>query len=612
MSIRTISRNLALLACSTALPLSLAPSAFASTQDAQAVEEDDDSELDMIVVTSTRIRQGGAQDIKHFRSMAMTEQTLPRPESLTVEGLLGEHDLTLPGTGKCDQLFCLAGASMPAALPSRPDDRMFVGLGFDSNINGDSWKRAPLSLMAVVDRSGSMSGEPIATVKAALRKAVKQLGDDDRLGIAIYGTNSLIHLAPTDVRGNKDKLLAAIDAIQIDGSTNMEAGLKIGYDGAFAEADSFKGKVRMMLFTDEQPNTGRTDAAGFMSMATEASRRGIGLTTIGVGVQYDGALATKISSVRGGNLFFLNDEDDAEKTMQAEFRNMVSEVAHDVTITMKPRDGYAISGVFGVPDGLMVAGKDGAMSITVPTAFLSSNGGGIFASIGKAKDRQYLPAEKLDAGDKLLDVSLSYVSALDGAAGADQMAIGVSDKNAAAKNLSLAHSLVDQYLTLNAATTAYHQSGDAKKAFALLDGLDRRMDGTNLAELKDERALVQTMRSKAALFAGYSGEVPKEMKPLQVVGKWRVISHNGVDDLARGDVIEMTSDGDFITHFKKPRRGEDQMYQSFEINENQLYVRDGNLMVGYRVVGDTLRLQTLDRMVQIVLRREPAEPNVIS
>jgi Ca-activated chloride channel homolog len=610
MFTRTISRHLALLACSIGLPLALVPPV--SAQDVQD-EEADDSVADIVVVTGARIRQGGAQDIKHFRSMALDATTLPRPESLTVEGLLGEHDLTLPGTGKCDQLFCLVGASMPAALPMRPDDRMFVGLGFDSNINGDSWRRAPVSLMAVVDRSGSMTGEPIETVKAALRKVVEQLDDQDRLGIAIYGTTSLVHLSPTDVRGNKEKLLAAIDAIQIDGSTNMEAGLKIGYEAAFAEAESFKGKVRMMLFTDEQPNTGNTDAASFMGMANAASRRGIGLTTIGVGVQYDGALATKISSVRGGNLFFMDGESDAQKTMQAEFRNMVSEVAHDVTITMKPRAGYSISGVFGVPDGMMVAGKDGALSVTVPTAFLSSNGGGIFASIGKAKDREFLPADTLEDGTKLLDVSLSYVSAIDGIAGADQMSIGVSGKSDTSRNLSLAHSLVDQYLTLNAATTAYHQSGDAKKAFALLDGLDQRMSGAGLAELKDERALVQTMRSKAALFAGYGGEVPREMKPLQVVGKWRVIAHSGVDDLSRGDVIEMTQDGDFITRFKTPKRnGDTEMYQSFEINEHQLYVRSGRLMVSYRVTGDTMRLRSLDRDVEITLRREPSDTSIIS
>jgi hypothetical protein len=52
---------------------------------------------------------------------------------------------------------------------------------------------------------------------------------------------------------------------------------------------------------------------------------------------------------------------------------MVSEVAHDVTLLLSPREGYRISGVYGVPDGLMAEGQDGAVSITVPTAFLSTN-----------------------------------------------------------------------------------------------------------------------------------------------------------------------------------------------------------------------------------------------
>ena len=71
---------------------------------------------------------------------------------------------------------------------------------------------------------------------------------------------------------------------------------------------------------------------------------------------------------------------------------MVSELAHDVRITMRPRDGYRISGVYGVPDGLMADAGEGAVTITVPTAFLSTNGGGIFLSLAKAGARAYLPA----------------------------------------------------------------------------------------------------------------------------------------------------------------------------------------------------------------------------
>ncbi len=571
-------------------------------QDAAPQEEDEEADLSNIIVTGSRIRQGGAQDIQHFRAMALSAPTLPRPESLTVEGLMGEHDLTLPAGGACEQLFCLNVHSMAAWLPTRPDDHLFVGLGFASNIDGEEWKREPLSIMAVVDRSGSMSGPPIENVKAALHAMVDQLGPQDRLGIAIYGTNSLVHLPSTDVAGNKAALHASIDAIAIDGSTNMEAGLKLGIDAALAEAKQYQGKTRLMLFTDEQPNTGRTDALGFMGLAETASRAGIGMTTIGVGVQYDGALATKISSVRGGNLFFITGPSKGKELMERDFRNMVSEVAHDLVMTLTPQPGYKISGVFGVPDGLMKEGRDGSIAVTVPSVFLSSNGGGIFASLAKADTRKYLPPASLDSATPLMNVSLTYTSALDGAKGSDAVAVGAPQGDAPAK-LRLAQSLIDQYLTMDMATRVYHEKGDAKAAFAALDGLSQRLANVDFADLKAERELVDTMRGKAALYAGYAGEAPKELRPMRVLGKWRVVSLSGVDDLSRGDIMEFSEDGEVTTYFQRPLDGEDELYQEFQINEREIYIPDGNLRVRYSVDGDRLRLHSRDDQVRIVLAR---------
>src|SRR4051812_225715 len=72
-------------------------------RDRQAQEAVDDSSI--VVTGSLRVRQGGAQDITHFRSIA-ADVGMPRPESLTIEGLMGEHDLTLPAAeGSCRQLF---------------------------------------------------------------------------------------------------------------------------------------------------------------------------------------------------------------------------------------------------------------------------------------------------------------------------------------------------------------------------------------------------------------------------------------------------------------------------------------------------------------------------
>ncbi len=82
-----------------------------------------------------------------------------------------------------------------------------------------------------------------------------------------------------------------------------------------------------MLFTDERPNTGATDAESFMGMAENASHGGIGLTTIGVGVQFGAELATKISSVRGGNLYFIRDAADIKTLFTGQLDYMVSELA---------------------------------------------------------------------------------------------------------------------------------------------------------------------------------------------------------------------------------------------------------------------------------------------
>ena len=572
------------VALSLAIALLAAPAILAQDQGER------DPDVSEIIVTGTvRVRQGGAQDVRHFRKIA-AEVGMPRPESLTVEGLMGEHDLAIAGTQACRQLFCLATEAMAAALPARPDDRLFVGLGFGSNIDAANWKRAPLNLVAVVDKSGSMSGAPLDLVRKSLRQVVGQMGAGDRISIILYGDRSHVYLQPTDIDGNRAAVLTAIDGIASAGSTNMEAGLEVGYATAFADAPGFKGKTRMMLFTDEQPNVGRTDAQSFMGMAEAASRRGIGLTTVGVGVQFGADLATKMSSVRGGNLYFIANDDEVKSVFEKQLDTMVSELAHDVTITMVPQAGYAISGVFGVPDGVMTEGKDGAIAITVPTAFLSTNGGGIFVSLGKASSRDHLPAAALVPGAPLMRVDLSYVDAATGDMGRDTLAVA-GPAAAPSKQLRLAHLLVDQYLAMREATIAFHRNNDPKAAHALLSGIAGRIDGSGLGGLEGERKLVSAMVAQAALYAGYGGELPKTMRHLAVVGNWRIVEAEGFEDLHRGDHVRFSPEEDFVVRRARPRRNESaEDHESYEINERQIHLPESGLVMDYRTAHDRLYL----------------------
>ena len=587
-----------LLALSAAF-LALAPSSVA--QDVAAPPPEEEEDQGSIVVTGTRVRQGGAQDIRHFRSIA-AEVGMPRPESLTLEGLMGEHDLNLPGGRACDQLFCLNTEAMAAALPARPDDRLFVGLGFTSNIDEASWRREPLNLVAVVDKSGSMSGPPLDLVRRSLRQIVGQMREGDQLSIVLYGDTSHLYLPPTAIGRDRAGALAAIDAIASAGSTNMEAGLKVGYQTAFASAPDFRGNTRLMLFTDEQPNVGRTDADSFIGMAQTASRQGIGLTTIGVGVQFDGALATRVSSTRGGNLYFISNEAEVRSVFERQLDTMVSELAHDVRITMAPRDGYRISGVYGVPDGLMTDAGEGAVTITVPTAFLSTNGGGIFLSLAKAGERAYLPAAALSGDTPLLEVSLSYVGARDGREGGDRLIVAAPAERPSTP-LRLAHMLVDQYFAMHGASTAFH-SGNPREAYRLLTGISSRLEGSRLDGLRDERALVGNMLQQAAFYGGYTGEAPRSLRHLAVVGTWQVSGVQGIEDVRRGDRLSFSRENELVTSRRNPRRGEsDADYEQYQINERQIYLPESNLVFDYRASGDRMTLVDESGYARLVLTR---------
>ncbi|MEM8725599.1 MAG: VWA domain-containing protein [Pseudomonadota bacterium] len=576
-----------------ALMLSACLSLAATPALAQDAAPDDNDEIiieesQTVIVTATRVTQGGAQDVKHFRSIALdefSEEGLPRASSFTVEGLLSEHDLVLPSKGGCEQLFCVSTHAMRA---SRSDKEYFVGIGFESGIDADAYRAEPLSLIAVVDRSGSMGGEPIQRVKEALHAIVDQMRVGDRLGIVIYGTSTVVHQDVIDVAGNKGALRASIDGIEINGSTYMEAGMKLGFATAFEELPNSRGKTRLMLFTDENPNVGDTSPEGFMGQAIDGSRKGVGMTTIGVGAHFDGTLATKVSSVRGGNLFFVPEERSARELFESEFENMAGEVAQDLVISIDPADGVKVGAIYGVPGELIADAGSGTVTVTIGSAFLSSKGGGIFASL------------EGEAGNAALaEISVAYTDAVSQKRESDSDSVAVSPEGVPA-NLAKAELLVDQYVTTTAALARFHDKGDAKGASKLLAGLSERIAASNIQGMEGEIELVDGLSAKATKLAHLAGRTV----PSDLYGDWKVVRHRGVEDISRGDLIEINDYGEFITERTRGRDKGEEIYQEFAINERQLHIEDTGLVFDYRVRGDKLTLRNRIDGTEIVMRRD--------
>ena len=568
-----------------ATALALAVFFLGTSSSALAVpdDRDRDREIQEVVVTGSFVTQGGAKDVNYLRG-EVEQSRIPHPETFTAEGLLSEHSIVMDSGTPCAQVFCLVADSIDANLIAQPEARYLIGLGFATNIQSEGWHRKPLNLVATVDKSGSMNGAPLALVRSSLLEVLDHMREGDRISIVLYGDEAEVYLAPTDVTAQSRGLIrGSIKAIESAGSTAMEEGLRLGYEVARQSSKQFAGVTRVMLFTDERPNVGNTEDFGFMTMAREASHDGIGLTTIGVGVQFDAELATTIGSVRGGNLFFMRDEDDVQQVFRDEFDFMVSELAHDLAVSITPQPGYNISGVYGVPDGLMGWQNERTVKITIPTVFLSSKGGAMFVALAKSHASADLPARPLAGGAPLASLELQYVPVSSGIVERDRIdAFPPPAKQSDA--MKLGHALIDEFTVLRRATTAHYMENDQNLAYQLVHDLATRLSNNRDQDFDKERLLTYSLEERFAFLSGHTGEPRQHRSPIaKLWGTWEVRSVQGRSSLRPSERLEFTPAAGF-RYYKKD--GSAHVLDSegdFGASRRQIDLEDLGLVFDYEI-----------------------------
>ena len=454
---------------------------------------------------------GGAQDISFFRDRVAGGE-VPHPNVFTPEGLFSEHDLPLENGSRCTQLMCVKGQATDGAILVQPDVRYIAQLGFSSGLDAATFHRPALNVVAVVDQSGSMSGHPIEMVKASLHELVKQLDGSDRLAIVLYGDGAHVHLAST-AAGNRAQLDRAVDAIAINGSTNLESGLKLGFSLAQKSKREFDGLTRVMLFTDERPNVGATDAESFMGMAEANSRAGIGLTTVGVGVQFGAELATKISSVRGGNLFFFPNEEAITKVFAEELDMIVTELAYDLSLEVKAAPGLKIAGMYGIPGEMLEWTDDGGLRLHISTVFASKRKGAIYAAFS-SDTRMGLPESRIDGGATVGHVELAY-EAPGGTVERSTVDLPYTAPANASIGLIRGVLLINQTTALKEATRLHHEKNDQEGAYQLVHSIASIYRQITDADLEPERKLVEDLERTLAKLSGHEGE-PSTSRPVHV------------------------------------------------------------------------------------------------
>jgi len=267
-------------------------------------------------------------------------------------------------------------------------------------------RRTPLNLAVVLDKSGSMTGAKLEKTKQAAMQLVDRLAPNDIFSLVIFSDHAQV-LVPAQKVADKDALKEKIEGIEADGSTALYAGVKMGAD-QLQEFFSSKRINRVILLSDGLANVGPSSTRELRRLGSDLAERGISVTTIGVGDDYNEDLMAGLAEASDANYYYVQDTEKLPEIFAKELGEMLAVAARDVRIEIVCPDGVKPLGFIGRAE------KFDSQKATVNLSQFTSG-----------QDR-YLFLRCLVNGDKpeVARVNVNYKDEL--ADGTDQSASGVA------------------------------------------------------------------------------------------------------------------------------------------------------------------------------------------
>lgn len=194
-------------------------------------------------------------------------------------------------------------------------------------------ERAPISFSVVLDRSGSMSGSPLAKARKACEGIVKNLRAEDSFSLVIFDDEAEVVIPQGAIR-DRAEAIRKIRSIRSRGCTNLTGGWMLGADEL--RTTPADGPRRLLLLSDGLLNQGITEPGQVRAIVAKGLEEdGIRTSCLGFGDHYDEELLTDLAQVTNGNYYDVDSEDVMPPIFAAELDGLRSLSAGNVRMRVK-------------------------------------------------------------------------------------------------------------------------------------------------------------------------------------------------------------------------------------------------------------------------------------
>lgn len=205
--------------------------------------------------------------------------------------------------------------------------------------------RLPINASFVLDRSGSMSGDKLEYTKRAVKFALEHLNLNDTVSVVVFDDEARV-LIPAQKAINKDQMIQVIQRIEVGGCTNLSGGL---FKGVRLVRENLTGEQinRVVLLTDGLANRGITEPQKLVSHVKALNSKGITISTLGVGQDFQEDLLVEMAEAGGGNFYYISSPDMLPEIFRQELQGLLSVTAQNLELTIIPSECVKTIGVLG-------------------------------------------------------------------------------------------------------------------------------------------------------------------------------------------------------------------------------------------------------------------------
>jgi Ca-activated chloride channel family protein len=206
--------------------------------------------------------------------------------------------------------------------------------------------RMPVDVSFVIDRSGSMAGEPLELAKRGVMEAIQLLDDQDIFAVIGYDNHVTNIVSAQAARPeNKCRAIDALARVMPGGSTDLFGGWQEGVDalrdGYLELVPVFPPKhwprrsyKRTILLSDGMANVGVTRPDAISARVSRVREIGVTTSTLGLGAQVDDLLLAGMAEAGGGNYAFAASPQDLPGFFARELGEALQVCASGMTLKL--------------------------------------------------------------------------------------------------------------------------------------------------------------------------------------------------------------------------------------------------------------------------------------